>query len=68
MKHANIPAHWEAHEALEIVTFLERIIDAVWRAHGDAMGRVLFERGAQEKLLHSHEPLLAPHPDDDLPL
>jgi hypothetical protein len=30
----------EAHEALLLVAVCERIISAVWRAHGDAMANV----------------------------
>ena len=41
MKHANIPDHWSGHEALSFAAFLERIIHAIWRAHGHAMAQRL---------------------------
>lgn len=37
VKHVNIPTQWSAAEALSIVAFLQRVIDATWRAHGEKM-------------------------------
>jgi hypothetical protein len=44
MKHVTIPQQWEAREALTTVAFLERIIEAVWRAHGPEMACELHSR------------------------
>jgi len=41
MKHCNIPESWNGGDALAVVTFLDRIIQAVWRAHGAGMARCL---------------------------
>lgn len=38
MKHVTIPNEWSGEEALKLVAFLERVIEAVWRAHGREMG------------------------------
>jgi len=37
MKHVTIPDQWSGGEALSVVTFLEKVIEAVWRAHGARM-------------------------------
>lgn len=51
MKHCNIPDVWSGEEALAFVAFLNRLIEAIWRAHGHKMGRCL------EKAHHSgHHP------------
>ena len=34
MKHVKIPENWSGDEALTVVTFLEDVIRAVWRAYG----------------------------------
>jgi hypothetical protein len=33
----------DGHQALLVVALCERLIAAVWRAHGDAMGEILLE-------------------------
>lgn len=40
-KHVKIPINWAAPDALAFVGFLERIIEAVWRAHGYSMAEYL---------------------------
>ena len=37
MKHVTIPNQWTGQQALSTVAFLERVIDAIWRAHGPEM-------------------------------
>ena len=41
MKHVTIPPHWTGEEALSTAAFLEKIIRAIWRAHGDEMAEVM---------------------------
>ena len=69
MRHVKIPPHWDAHEALNVVSFLERVIDAVWRAHGPDMAEALYEHEAHRRRVCHHALELRPTPcDDDLPL
>ncbi|MFC1482572.1 hypothetical protein ACFL51_02075 [Myxococcota bacterium] len=44
MKHCNIPHAWTGDEALAFVALLDRLTDAIWRAHGDKMARCLQRR------------------------
>jgi len=37
MKHVNVPEHWSPREALAVAAFLERVAEAIWRAHGPDM-------------------------------
>jgi len=37
MKHVTIPRHWSAEQALSVVRFLDDVIRAVWRQHGEEM-------------------------------
>ena len=37
MKHATLPRHWSREQALAVADFLEAIIRAVWRQHGEQM-------------------------------
>lgn len=70
MRHVTIPARWTGTEALCVVGFLERIIEAVWRQHGEAMAEHLYAAAAE----HVTASAIAPIPivseplDDDLPL
>ncbi len=48
MKHVTIPAYWTGEEALTTVAFLEEIIRAIWRAHGDLMSEVLLRERTPE--------------------
>ena len=41
MKHCSIPDVWTGEEALAFVAFLERLSEAIWRAHGQEMERCL---------------------------
>ena len=41
MKHVTIPPHWTGEEALSTAAFLEKIIRAIWRAHGAEMAEVM---------------------------
>ena len=43
MKHCTIPDTWSGKEALAFVAFLDRLSQAVWRAHGGSMARCLME-------------------------
>jgi hypothetical protein len=40
---ARLPA-FDAEDALRFVAALQSVIDAVWRAHGEAMGERLLDR------------------------
>ena len=57
MKHVPIPAHWTGEEALSMAGFLESIIRAIRRAHGDEMSEVM---------MRDHCP--PPDPEPDFPL
>ena len=37
MKHVTIPGHWSGEQALVVADFLEAVIRAVWRQHGEQM-------------------------------
>ena len=55
MKHCNIPDVWNGEEALAFVAFLERLIDAVWRAHGLKMSRCLEKVHTQHHLQNAND-------------
>lgn len=63
----------EGNEALLIVAICERIISAVWRAHGEAMGDILIEPLANRLPPDHFRPtaasshVLAADPTDDDP-
>jgi hypothetical protein len=59
MRHVTIPRHWTGEEALTTVAFLEEIIRAIWRAHGDEMGEVM---------LGDHDQTSASEFESDFPL
>ena len=40
----HIPDHWSAEQALDIIDFLENLVDAIWMRHGWMMRAVLRER------------------------
>ncbi len=42
MKHCSIPNTWSGSEALEFVALLDRLRDAIWRAHGRKMAHHLW--------------------------
>ena len=42
MKHVTIPQQWDHKQALQTVAFLERVINAIWRAHGSSMAAALY--------------------------
>jgi hypothetical protein len=52
MKHVTIPTHWTGEEALDVVGFLEKVIHAIWRAHGGSMGQVLYRDFHLEPVCH----------------
>lgn len=41
MKRVTIPRHWSAEQALSVVAFLDDVIRAIWREHGEQMADVL---------------------------
>lgn len=43
-----IPDHWTPDDALAVVSFLQRIVEAVWAAHGRAMNYRLHQVYAAE--------------------
>lgn len=64
-----IPEHWSADEALVVVSFLRRISDAIWAAHGHDMAAALYRcddlgRGAP---LNLSRPDTSKRQNDDLP-
>ncbi len=61
-----IPDHWSPDEALVVVSFLKRISESIWAAHGDEMAQRLYRsddlgRGAPLQLPRP----TAPTQDDD---
>jgi hypothetical protein len=50
MKHCNIPQAWTGDEALAFVALLDRLTDAIWRAHGEKMSRCLQQRDVQASI------------------
>jgi len=66
MSHCPIPDAWSGEEALAFVALLDRLSQAIWRAHGDEMACCL-ERlhggqdvtGAVDKLV-AYEPIPFP--------
>lgn len=62
MKHVTIPSHWTGEDALSVVGFLEEILRAIWRAHGDQMADVLNPDRAPGPALQC-----SCHLDDELP-
>ena len=54
MKHCNIPDVWSGDEALAFVAFLQRLIDAIWRAHGHNMGPCLEKKCTLNTGHHPH--------------
>lgn len=51
MKHCSIPRDWTGDEALAFVALLDRLSQAIWRAHGFDMARCLQNLGAGH---HAH--------------
>ena len=35
----HVPSSWTAHEATTILELIERLAEAIWQAHGDAITR-----------------------------
>ncbi len=67
MKHCPIPDAWSGEEALAFVALLERLSQAIWRAHGPEMARCLerLHAGRQddqndEETLLAYEPIPFP--------
>lgn len=40
-RYVRIPQCWSGQEALTVAGFLEQLIHAIWRAHGESMGPIL---------------------------
>ena len=64
-----IPDHWSADEALVVASFLYRISQSIWAAHGPEMAQILcrtdeLSRGAPIPLPDLHGEL---EQDDDMP-
>lgn len=49
MKHRHIPTSWTAEQALDVTTFLQKLIEDIWDMHGQAMGHLLEAREAQQR-------------------
>ena len=64
MKRVTIPTHWTGQEALDVVGFLEKVILAIWRAHGGSMAHALYLDFHLEPVRHL-EPIYTP--DDEIP-
>jgi hypothetical protein len=59
MKHCNIPNSWTGSEALAFVALLDRLRDAIWRAHGREMARCLWrQRYRRHHRLATRPPLI----------
>lgn len=41
MRELEVPVDWTATDALVVVTFLDRLITAIWQAHGEEMSEAL---------------------------
>lgn len=46
MKQVNIPARWSGEQALDVVTFLQAVISAIWQQHGERMTEYIDFLGA----------------------
>lgn len=53
---APIPLDWSPDDALVVETFLQEILDTIWRVHGDGMDRLLQERRQRQYVLTLSEP------------
>ena len=63
MKRVTIPRHWSAEQALSVVAFLDDVIRAIWREHGEQMADVLRRDACRS--VEETEPYRLD--DDDLP-
>lgn len=50
MKHCSIPDAWTGDEALAFVALLDRLTNAIWRAHGEKMAHCLQRREDQSSI------------------
>ncbi len=62
MRRVNIPPQWTGEQALSVVAFLEDVIRAVWRQHGDHMATLIDADRPPYP-----EPSYFPPADDDAP-
>jgi hypothetical protein len=60
MRRVNIPPRWTGEQALSVVAFLEDVIRAVWRQHGDHMATLIDPDHPLDP-----EPSSSPPADDD---
>lgn len=70
MKHVPIPDDWSPDQALAVAAFLERVIDAIWRAHGPEMAQALADprpRWRPPRPRPMHHRRLRRIRDDDIP-
>ncbi len=68
---ARIPESWTGEDALLVVAFLERLIHAIWRAHGSSMAPILAAGRHNPGYPAPPTPLeldINPWDDDDVPL
>lgn len=62
MRRVNIPTQWTGEQALSVVAFLEDVIRAVWRQHGDHMAPLVATYRPPDT-----EPTSIPPDDDGVP-
>lgn len=62
MRRVTIPAQWTGEQALSVVAFLEDVIRAIWRQHGDHMAHLLNPDREPQPELRPSSPI-----DEDLP-
>ena len=44
MRHSHVPEDWTAETALDVVAFLDHVIQTIWDIHGRQMGLCLERR------------------------
>ena len=69
VKHVTIPDTWTRQQATAVAAFLERVIEAIWRAHGPEMASFMADATLRPPRLPTRRPTRAPLPpllDDDI--
>jgi hypothetical protein len=62
MSHCSIPDAWTGEEALAFVALLDRLSQAIWRAHGEEMARCLERLHGGQNVTDAEEELVAYEP------